>query len=439
MDRLIRTSGLAVILSVALLAGCQGDIDPTSEGDVRLPLISQARRPHLSDQAPASPYMGETAREMGQPGPGQGAPGTATAATNRPAERRPSATSRADYVPEPTPLPILARDDTAARPRAGADGEETLSVREAGRRLKVVNTIVARVNDEIITREDLLRGIRTDMAIWREALPPDEFETRVRIELRSRLRAEIGLRLVLREARKGLNEPQQEYLDKEVDKERTRQQALAGGEAAWLANLARSGLTEESWRKSQTEWITAQSFLAAYMGPRVTVTRQEMLDYYTKAKEAKYVVKAQERMQLIRLRQEDHTDEAAMLNLARSLASRARTGEDFGKLAREHSKGPKADDGGDWGMMHRGSYRVEAVNEALATLPVGGVSDPIVHERNVYIVKVAGRVKDRVVPFTEVQDECRNAVKRAKQSQMVARYIDSLYVRNHVEVYEDNL
>ena len=144
-------------------------------------------------------------------------------------------------------------------------------------------------------------------------------------------------------------------------------------------------------------------------------------------------------MFLVKLRIEDHAGKDEMLALARSLVAKARSGHDFADLARAFSKGPKAADGGDWGMMHYGSHRVEAVNEALATLPVGGVSDPIVSDGTTYIVKVAGRIEGRVVPFTEVQDQCRDAVRNAKRLAMVNEYIQGLYAKNHVEIYDDAL
>ena len=40
---------------------------------------------------------------------------------------------------------------------------------------------------------------------------------------------------------------------------------------------------------------------------------------------------------------------------------------------------------------------------------------------------------------TEVQDECRDAVRNAKRLAMVNDYIRDLYAKNHVEIYDDAL
>lgn len=427
--------GTMLILGAALLAGCRNG-ESADEGEVRLPILSDAKRPVLSDRNPVSPYSEETAQQMAAPGPGAEPP-PVVAEPNRPAERRQTpGAQNGRYEVAPRPLPILSPGDESPAPPA--NGDETLS--ETGSRIKVVNAIVARINSEIITREDLIRDIRGQMALWRESLPPDEFEIRVRIELRNRLQAEISRRLVLQEAKKEFKEAQQELLDNEVEKERQRQLAfLDGSEARWQAELARQGLTEEKWKQIHADWLIVQAFLAKHLEPRITVTHQEMVDYYESVKGSRYTIKPQEHMMLIKLQLKDHASHEAMMSLARSLVARARSGEDFRDLAREFSRGPKAADGGDWRMMHRGSHRLDAVNEALATLPVGSVSDPIVADTSVYIVKVADRIVGRVVPFTEAQEECRRAVREMKRADMVAQYVQDLYEKNHVEIHEENL
>jgi parvulin-like peptidyl-prolyl isomerase len=304
----------------------------------------------------------------------------------------------------------------------------------------MANALVARVNDDIITREDLVRDLRPDIALWQRALSEQDFQARLRTELRQRLRAEISRRLILQETDRQLNEGQKEYLKKEVEKERTRQVALSGGSlAAWRARLADFGLNEDAWRKFQLEQFTIQAFLNDRIEPQTAVTRDEILACYEQAKKEKYTVQPRAHMQLIKLRLEDHADLEGMLALARSLSGRARKGEDFATLAREYSKDPKAAEGGDWGLLHQGSFRVEAVNEALFTLPVGGVSEPIVDGNAVYIIRVAGRIEGRVIPFTEVQDECRDAAKRAKREKLVAEFVQRLYDKSHIEVHEENL
>ncbi len=416
---------LPVVLAAALLCwGCS--TQPSGEGQIQLPVIGKAQ------PAAAPPRDAEASTVP--------VPSDVSAVANR-AELPAAAAKTTPAAPTPPakPLPILA-PESAGLPAAAPVGDDQTAA-QRGEKLAVVNTIVARINDEIITREDILRDLRGSMAQWKEKVSPREFEARVRIEGRTRLKAEISMRLLLSEARKQYSDDnQKEAIQKELDKQWQRLVAQYGGsEAALRDDLAKGGYTEASWRKRQEELMLVQIFLSEHLEPRVTVTHDEMLAYYESVKAERYVVKAMEHVLLIKLEQKDFADAKAMLSLASSLAARIRGGEDFGKLAKQFSRAAKAAEGGDWGLMERGSHRVEAINEAQATLPVGGVSDPIVDGQDVYIIKVADRQVARTIPFTEVQQECRAAVVRSKRDEMVNDYVKSLYSKNFVEVHEENL
>lgn len=271
-------------------------------------------------------------------------------------------------------------------------------------------------------------------------MPEEQFLQRVRTEVAVRLRSEIGRRLLLREARKDITDQHQAIIDAEVDKEKRRQIAMFGGSIdAWRETLSQRGLTEKQWRRRHEEMILVQHFIHTKILPQLTVTRQEILDYYNQVRQEQYVVEPQAHLQQIVLVRRDYPTAEEMLALARSLVARLRAGEDFGHIARKYSRGPKADDGGDWGMVGQGAHRVEAVNEFLFSAPLGTVSDPIVDGPFCHIIRVARRLEGRTKPFTEVQDECRAAIENAKRAALIDSYVDALRARNYVEVYEDAL
>ena len=80
-----------------------------------------------------------------------------------------------------------------------------------------------------------------------------------------------------------------------------------------------------------------------------------------------------------------------------------------------------------------------AVDTALFTQPVGTVCDPIVCPRDVYVVKILERVEGRTIPFTEVQGEIETAVRNAKFEEMVGEYLQRLYEKAYIKIYEENL
>jgi peptidyl-prolyl cis-trans isomerase D len=78
---------------------------------------------------------------------------------------------------------------------------------------------------------------------------------------------------------------------------------------------------------------------------------------------------------------------------AEEIVRRARTGEDFGQLAKELSEGPYAAQGGDLGQDIPVSRLPGPLQATLATLPVGAVTEPIL-EGNTYFIF---RLNDRKV------------------------------------------
>ncbi|HOI55319.1 MAG TPA: peptidylprolyl isomerase [Phycisphaerae bacterium] len=432
-------AGVLCVVLVLAVAGCTGDPVASGEADgaIRLPL-GDAERPVLSDTRPGTPYTAETAQEMGMadaPGIPLARPATGTASTAAPGGEPPQPPQyQADFN-------RILSEGGAAGPASPADGEtaSAMAAPEDGQLLRIVNLVVADVNGEVITREDLLRPLRPQMAHWTRTMTEKEFEARVRTEVMTRLKAEISRRLALQEARKQSTERHTEHFDREIEKERKRQIAMAGDQLRWQKQLASVGLTEEQWKKDEQERMLVQYFLNEAIGPKISVTRQELLDQYERVRKERYEPKAQARMQLIRLRRADFPSEAAATALAESLARRARAGEDFAALAREHSTDARAQEGGAWPPLQKGSYREDAVDRALFSEPVGSVCGPIVGPRDIYVLKIVERTEARVIPFTEVQDEVDRAVRDEKFARMVEEYIRGLYEKSYVRIHEANL
>lgn len=432
---------LAVLLGLAAVAlsGCgQAQLLDESEEGIRLPLID-AKRPLLSDVNPSTPYTAETAQEMGvADDPGRPTPSAGGLAANT-ADRQPLQPEAPRYRAN-LDKALADGGSEPSGPPDTTDASQELTISEEGQRLKVVNLLVAEVNGKIITREDLMRPIRSQMARWSKVLEEKEFEARVRLELAARLRAEISRLLALQEAKKQARNEHIKHFEKEVEKKRQRLVAMSGGSIAkWRQKLAAAGLTEDRWRQDAVDRMMVQYFLNEAIGPKISVTRQELLDYYERVKQERYQPKTQVRMQLIRLRRRDYANAEAVLSLARSLVQRARSGEDFAALTRKYSTGSRASEGGLWPSLGKGSYHEDAVDTALFSQPVGTVCDPIVCPRDVYVIKLLERVEGRTIPFTEVQDEVEAAVRNAKFEEMVGRYIRKLYEKAYIRILEENL
>lgn len=77
-----------------------------------------------------------------------------------------------------------------------------------------------------------------------------------------------------------------------------------------------------------------------------------------------------------------------------ALKSRLTEGEDFEKLAKEYSKCPSKDKGGDLGYFNRGQMVPEFEYAAFST-PVGEVSDPVKTRFGWHLIKVTRKMRLR--------------------------------------------
>jgi hypothetical protein len=426
----------AVRMNVPLTDGGGAPARPAAQAQP----IAESAPPSAADDVVPAASMSELESAIGAgPGYEPGAPlpaqqaslaGTGSAAPRTTDAPRPATETRDAHE-----FPTATTAAPSEAPFAGPSPAALAAAEEAGRRLRLINAIVADVNGEVITREDLLRDLRSRMADWIQNLPELQFQLRVKDEMRERLIHQVHQMLLAQDAKRKSSEEFIKRLERRIAEERQRELEIAGGEAAWRALLARERLTEESWHRNQLSRYLIMSLVATEFSPRVSVTRQELVDYYEKIKAEEFTHADRARPQIIKLSRTDYPTVEAMMAAARSIISRARGGEDFEKLAAQFARAGAT----DWGFVGRDSFREAALNEALFTQPVGAVSDPIVTDDSVYIVRVAERVDGRVVPFTEVQTEIEQAVRRLKLDLMINEHINRLKERSYIRIYEENL
>ena len=97
---------------------------------------------------------------------------------------------------------------------------------------------------------------------------------------------------------------------------------------------------------------------------------------------------------------------------AAGLALRARTGENFEQLAREHSGDTgSAGRGGDLGVIRPGTMALP-FEEAVFALDQGEVSEPVRTDYGWHVIRLTDLRENETKPFTEVRDEIRSVLAR---------------------------
>ena len=123
------------------------------------------------------------------------------------------------------------------------------------------------------------------------------------------------------------------------------------------------------------------------------------------------------------------------LRKGRDLLKRIAAGEDFARLAKEYSEGPYAKDGGLWEFVVQGSgaFRPEVEKIAFSLAPKA-VSDVILSEIGVHIIKVEDIHAAHTVPFLEVQEGIATKLRQEKREQLYRQFIKKLWDRSYVDI-----
>ena len=312
-------------------------------------------------------------------------------------------------------------------------------VGEGGGLPVLVNTVLAEVNGEVITREDILGPIRPQMAKWRKSYTPEAFDSRCRQVINMKLREEISRRLVVQEAEGELSEQEKEQIDTTLGQMLKNLASEAGSALLLEEKLQGEGSSLREERKRRREQMMVQRYLRSKISPTVHITHSELLNYYRQVCRERYVKPTRVRLGLIAIHKRELPDVAQARALAEAVHERASKGEAFARLARRYSHDPMASGGGDWGFMTKGAFRIKAVDEVLSALEAGKVG-PLVETGDAFcIVKALARQEGRTVPFTEVQDELEDELRDRKYNETVNKYIQDLYKRGYVRVMTENM
>lgn len=103
---------------------------------------------------------------------------------------------------------------------------------------------------------------------------------------------------------------------------------------------------------------------------------------------------------------------------AEALADQARKGEDFGKLAEQHSKDPGSKaNAGKLGYFSKGQM-VKEFEEAAFALEKGEVSKPVKSQFGWHVIKVEDRRTKPLPTFEEVKDQISHAMEQQKGQQV---------------------
>lgn len=310
---------------------------------------------------------------------------------------------------------------------------------------RAIQSDILLVDDQILTVREVLYAMRDEIERVRGEQTREGFLTWAQRAVRLRTRDEIGALLVFNEAHKELGAPQRKALDKYVDDQLARRVTVEfGGRSARLsAHLAAYELTTEQLKDRIRREAVVGQFSRERFWPRVSVRRDEMLDYY-RANIGRFTSPERRELFMIQapfaafLPEGVEWDAAAAARAQAKLralrhvraAHQALDERSFEDVAREHSRGLRAAEGGRWGVLSKPlNAPYDRVSAKIFEFEAGQVSEPLETDTGWFLVKCGTIEAGGVRSFVDVQTEIRNALRQRRVDLLIAEYIVRLAER----------
>jgi peptidyl-prolyl cis-trans isomerase SurA len=286
----------------------------------------------------------------------------------------------------------------------------------------VAEGIIARVNDQIITKSDYDRAM-TEL----DQEGRDHHETMQEISLghKDLLRNLIDQQLWLSKG-KELNVTGETELVKRLDEIR-KQYNLDTIED--LEKAAREqGVSFEDFKANIRNQIITQEVMRQEVGEHIQMTPGEVERFY-EAHKQDYAQPESEKLSEILISTGTGADDpakvAAVKAKADDIEARLHSGGDFAQLARSFSEGPTASEGGDLGQYKRGQLG-KLLEDKTFDLNSGQYTDPILTRQGYIILKVVQHIPGGPRPFKDVTQDVEEAYYMSRMEPAIRDYLNKM-------------
>jgi peptidyl-prolyl cis-trans isomerase SurA len=293
----------------------------------------------------------------------------------------------------------------------------------------VVEEIIARINNQIVTRTEFLRS-KEQLKQEAQQQDPANADKIVAEKDKDVLRDLIDQQLLLDKG-KDLGITADTDLIKRLDEMR-KDMNLESMEDLEKAAQAQ-GISFEDFKQNLRNQIITQQVISKEVGSRMSITKEEMQAFYDAHKD-QLEQPEQIRLSEILISTEkkdknDTTDEAARLAAARAkaedLRAQIRKGAKFDEIAKKNSDGPTAAQGGDLGYFKRGTLAKELEDTTFAMKP-GEVSDVVRTKQGFVMLLVAEHQTAGIPPLSQIEPRVQDAIYMRKLQPALRAYLTKL-------------
>jgi len=315
-----------------------------------------------------------------------------------------------------------------------APGARAQAPSQAQSKDTLVEEIVARVNNQIITLSDYekaAQGLAEEVRQDCQNCAPDQLAAEIKDRQKNLLRDMIDQQLLIERA-KDMGIDVETELVKRLDEVR-KENNLATMDDLEKA-VEKQGIVWEDYKQQMKNGLLTQKVIQQEVGGRMDIGPDEIKKYYDAHKQD-FVRAEQVDLSEILLSTEGKTPEeiAAIKTKADDLHKRVVNGDDFAELAKRHSEGSTAQDGGELGLYERDQLASQLA-DAVFKLDKNGITDVIQTRTGFEILKVNEHYQAGLQPLDKVSDQITNIIYKQKMDPAMRSYLAELREESYVTV-----
>jgi peptidyl-prolyl cis-trans isomerase SurA len=298
----------------------------------------------------------------------------------------------------------------------------------------VVEEIIARVNNDIITQSDYQHAdlqLKEEIAHDCQNCPPDKMAADYKDQQKDLLRGLIDQSLMVQRA-KDMGISVESDLVKRLDDVR-KQNNLNSIEDLEKA-VEGSGLPWEDYKTQIRNGMLTQEVIRREVGSHINIPTEEVKTYYA-AHPQEFTRPEQVDLAEIFLSTDGKSPEEieSTQRKAEDLLARVKKGDDFNEIAKRYSEGSTAKDGGDLGSFKTGVLAPQ-LDAIVFKMDKGQITDVIQTKTGFEILKVNAHFQAGLQPLDKVENEVMNKLYVEKMQPTMRTYLGELREESYVMV-----
>jgi len=291
---------------------------------------------------------------------------------------------------------------------------------------KIVERIIARVNNEIITQ----RAYEQEQEKLREQLAQEysgaELQAQFKEQSKNLLRDLIDQSLMVQKAKdEDINV--ETNVVKQLDDIRKKNNlgTLEDLETA----VGKQGLNYEDFKDQIRRNLLTREVIGREVGSRIQLSRDDARKFY-EAHKKEFETPGMIRLGQILVSTEKRKPEEAEKRANDALAE-LKAGQRFAEIAKKYSDGPGAEQGGDVGFMKEGSLAPD-IAAVVAKLELNEFSNPIQTKYGYIILKVLERYSAGIPKFEEVEQRVNEVLYDQRMQPDLREYLKRLRKESYI-------